>query len=54
MEVSIKVSLALTWMTIVMFVLRAGFLDGMPGLILAGLYAYYTFIKYAKLWELSR
>ena len=37
-----------------MFVLRAWFLDGMPGLILAGLYAYYTFIKYAKLWELRR
>lgn len=37
-----------------MYVLRAGFLDGMPGLILAGLYGYYTFIKYAKFWELSR
>ena len=37
-----------------MYAARAGFLDGMPGLILAGLYAYYTFIKYAKFWELSR
>lgn len=36
-----------------MYVVRAGFLDGMPGLILSGLYAYYTFIKYAKFWELS-
>ena len=35
-----------------MYLGRAGFLDGMPGLILSGLYAYYTFIKYAKLWEL--
>ncbi len=34
-----------------MYVARAGFLDGMPGLILSGLYAYYTFIKYAKFWE---
>jgi glycosyltransferase involved in cell wall biosynthesis len=34
-----------------MYVGRAGFLDGMPGLILSGLYAYYTFIKYAKFWE---
>ena len=25
-----------------MYVQRAGFLDGMPGLILSGLYAYYT------------
>jgi glycosyltransferase involved in cell wall biosynthesis len=37
-----------------MYVGRAGFLDGMPGLILSGLYAYYTFIKYAKLWELAK
>ena len=37
-----------------MYFARAGFLDGMPGLILAGLYAYHTFIKYAKFWELSR
>lgn len=37
-----------------MYVGRAGFLDGMPGLILSGLYAYYTFIKYAKLWELTK
>ncbi len=37
-----------------MYMGRAGCRDGMPGLILAGLYAYYTFIKYAMLWELSR
>jgi hypothetical protein len=37
-----------------MYVGRAGVLDGMPGLILAELYAYYTFIKYATLWELGR
>ena len=37
-----------------MYLARAGFLDGMPGLILSGLYAYYTFIKYAKFWELNR
>ena len=37
-----------------MYLGRAGFLDGMPGLILSGLYAYYTFIKYAKFWEMSR
>ncbi|MGQ0811856.1 MAG: glycosyltransferase family 2 protein [Nitrospiraceae bacterium] len=36
-----------------MYILRRGFLDGVPGLILAGLYAYYTFIKYARFWELS-
>lgn len=36
-----------------MYLLRRGFLDGTPGLILAGLYAYYTLVKYAKLWELT-
>lgn len=37
-----------------MYLLRRGFLDGMPGLILTGLYTYYTFVKYAKFWELTR
>ena len=37
-----------------MYVLRLGFLDGMPGLILALLYTYYTFVKYAKFWERER
>ncbi len=33
------------------YVLRRGFADGLQGLLLAFFYAYYTFIKYAKLWE---
>jgi len=37
-----------------MYVKQAGFLDGMQGLILSGLYAYYTTMKYAKLWELTK
>ncbi len=37
-----------------MFVLRGGALDRKPGLILSVLYAYYAFVKYAKLWELQR
>ncbi len=37
-----------------MYIQRAGFLDGMPGLILSGLYGYYTFMKYAKFWELMK
>lgn len=36
-----------------MYVGRKGCLDGVPGLILSGLYAYYTFIKYARFWEFS-
>lgn len=37
-----------------MYVLRRGFLDGIPGLLLAGMYAYYVFIRCAKLWEKTR
>jgi len=37
-----------------MYILRQGFRDRKPGLILSGLYAYYTFVKYAKLWEAVR
>lgn len=37
-----------------MYLQRRGFLDGMPGLILSGLYGYYTFMKYAKFWELQQ
>jgi glycosyltransferase involved in cell wall biosynthesis len=33
------------------YILKLGFLDGIPGLIIAVSTAYYTFIKYAKLWE---
>ena len=36
-----------------MFFLQKGFLEGYRGLILSGLYASYTFSKYAKLWEMS-
>ncbi len=34
------------------FILNLGFLDGTRGLISVGMHAYYTFWKYAKLWEL--
>ncbi|MDB6021017.1 MAG: waaE [Pedosphaera sp.] len=33
---------------------QQGFRDGRHGFTLATLYAYYTFLKYAKLWELQR
>lgn len=36
-----------------MFFFRFGFLDGRFGLVLAVLYSYYTFLKYAKTWELK-
>jgi len=37
-----------------MYFLRAGFLDGRAGFIVAMLGGYYVFLKYAKLWELER
>lgn len=37
-----------------MFFLQKGFLEGYNGIILSGLYAAYTFSKYAKLWEMSK
>lgn len=40
--------------TVRMYLLRAGFLDGVPGFIVAALAGYYVFLKYAKLWELCR
>jgi len=33
---------------------KLGFRDGLPGLVIALSTMYYVFIKYAKLWELSR
>jgi glycosyltransferase involved in cell wall biosynthesis len=39
---------------LVMYVVRAGFLDGWRGFLLASLYAYYVFIRSAKVWERAR
>jgi len=36
------------------YVLKRGFLDGIPGLIIAVTTSYYIFAKYAKLWERRR
>jgi glycosyltransferase involved in cell wall biosynthesis len=36
------------------YVLRGGFRDGSPGLIISRMNAYYVFLKFAKLWELER
>jgi len=37
-----------------MYLLRRGFLDGARGFLLATIGAFYVFLKYAKLWELTR
>jgi len=36
-----------------MYIVKRGFLDGVPGLIVSMLGAVYTFLKYARLWEKS-
>lgn len=36
------------------YVLRRGFLDGVPGLVIAVATAFHVFVKYAKLWERQR
>jgi len=36
-----------------MYLIKAGFLDGLQGLVLSGLSVGYVFNKYAKLWELG-
>jgi hypothetical protein len=36
------------------YILKRGFLDGVPGLIVAAATAVYVFLKYAKLWEHER
>ncbi|MEE9607701.1 MAG: glycosyltransferase family 2 protein [Myxococcota bacterium] len=36
------------------YLLKRGFLDGVPGFVLAAGTAFHVFLKYAKLWELER
>ncbi|HEX8253761.1 MAG TPA: glycosyltransferase family 2 protein [Thermoanaerobaculia bacterium] len=36
------------------YVVNLGFLDGVRGVISVGMHVYYTFWKYAKLWELTQ
>lgn len=36
------------------YLFQQGFRDGRHGFVLATLYGYYTFLKYAKLWELQQ
>lgn len=49
-----KLALSPAAMFFKMYLLRQGFRDGIPGLLVSGLYAHYTFLKYAKLWERQR
>jgi glycosyltransferase involved in cell wall biosynthesis len=42
------------WTFFRMYILKLGFLDGIPGFVLSVLSSCYVFTKYAKLWELDR
>ncbi len=42
------------WTFIRMYIVKLGFLDGIPGFVLSVLSSCYVFTKYAKLWELDR
>ncbi len=42
------------WTFLKMYVIRQGLREGTHGLLLCGLYAYYTFLKYARLWEMQQ
>jgi (heptosyl)LPS beta-1,4-glucosyltransferase len=36
------------------YVLKRGFMDGLPGFVVSAMNAHYVFLKFAKLWELQR
>lgn len=42
------------WRFVHVYVIRLGFLDGRAGYVVARLGAYFTFLKYARLWDLTR
>ena len=47
----IEIGFRPTWRFFRMYVLQAGFLDGLHGLVLCALQAFGVFLKYARLWE---
>jgi hypothetical protein len=36
------------------YIVKGGFLDGIPGLIIVASTMYYVFMKHARLWEMER
>ena len=48
----VEVALRPAWRFFRMFVLEAGFLDGLQGFVVCALQSYGVFIKWARLWEL--
>jgi glycosyltransferase involved in cell wall biosynthesis len=50
----VEIALRPAWRFFRMFVLEAGFLDGLHGFVVCALQAYGVFLKWARLWELQR
>ena len=49
----LKMLLAPPWQFFRLYLLRGGLLDGLPGLVVSAMGAWYTFLKQARLWELQ-
>jgi len=50
----VEIAFRPAWRFLRMYVVQAGFLDGLPGLIVCALQSYGVFLKWARLWELRR
>ena len=50
----VEVALRPAWRFFRMFILEAGFLDGLHGFLVCGLQSYGVFLKWARVWELRR
>ena len=50
----VEIALRPLWRFFRMYAVQAGFLDGLPGLIVCVLQSYGVFLKWARLWELRR
>ena len=50
----IEVTLRPSWRFFRMYLLEAGFLDGLHGFVVCALQSYGVFLKWARLWEMSR
>src|SRR5262249_56604873 len=50
----IEVALRPAWRFLRCYLLQAGFLDGLHGLVVCALQSYAVFLKWSRLWELNR
>lgn len=50
----LQVAFRPAWRFTRMYVVQAGFLDGVPGFVVCALQSYGVFLKWARLWEMNR